>query len=174
MLATEHTGARPQAGPGAASSALEHRLAELEALSLEAIRVEWRKLFHSEPPQLSRDLILRAVAYRIQEMALGGPSPATLRRITALVRDLKAGREMSVEAGPVVRPGARLVREWRGRTHTVTVLEEGCSYGGETYPSLTAVAQKITGAHWSGPRFFGLLKKRGGQGGAGRPQREGL
>ena len=151
------SGQAPQSGP--AASALAHRLAELKTLTLEGLRAEWRKLCRSEPPQLSRDLVLRAVAYRIQELAFGGPSGATLRRIDNLVRDLKAGREMSVETGPAVKPRARLVREWRGRIHTVTVLDQGCEYAGETYPSLTAVARRITGAHWSGPRFFGLLKK---------------
>jgi hypothetical protein len=58
---------------------------------------------------------------------------------------------------PSLKPGARLVREWRGRTHTVTVTEDGFEYAGENYPSLTKIAKKITGAHWSGPRFFGLL-----------------
>jgi Protein of unknown function (DUF2924) len=57
-----------------------------------------------------------------------------------------------------LKPGARLVREWGGRTHTVTITEDGFEYAGENYPSLTKIAQKITGAHWSGPRFFGLLK----------------
>ena len=55
-----------------------------------------------------------------------------------------------------LKPGARLVREWRGRTHTVTVTEDGFAYAGTSYPSLTKIAKKITGAHWSGPRFFGL------------------
>ena len=63
--------------------------------------------------------------------------------------------------GPILsvglKPGARLVREWRGRTHTVTVTEEGFEYAGANYSSLTTIAKKITGAHWSGPRFFGLL-----------------
>ena len=56
-----------------------------------------------------------------------------------------------------LKPGARLVREWRGRTHTVTVTEDGFEYAGTSYPSLTKIAKKITGAHWSGPRFFGLV-----------------
>ncbi len=55
-----------------------------------------------------------------------------------------------------LKPGARLVREWRGRTHSVTVTDDGFEYAGANYPSLTKIAKKITGAHWSGPRFFGL------------------
>jgi Protein of unknown function (DUF2924) len=63
--------------------------------------------------------------------------------------------------------GARLVREWGGRTHTVTITEDGFEYAGENYPSLTKIAQKITGAHWSGPRFFGLGAGRAGRSGNG-------
>ena len=62
------------------------------------------------------------------------------------------------DPGLSLKPGARLVREWHGRTHTVTVAEDGFEHGGTTYPSLTKIAKKITGAHWSGPRFFGLVK----------------
>ena len=69
-----------------------------------------------------------------------------------------AGGEISLDPGPQIKSGARLVREWRGRTHTVTVTEEGFQYDGRHYPSLTQIARAITGAHWSGPRFFGLKK----------------
>jgi hypothetical protein len=62
------------------------------------------------------------------------------------------------DPGLSLKPGARLVREWHGRTHTVTVAEDGFEYAGTTYPSLTKIAKKITGAHWSGPRFFGLVR----------------
>ena len=62
------------------------------------------------------------------------------------------------DPGLSLKPGARLVREWHGRTHTVTVTEDGFDYASVTYPSLTKIAKKITGAHWSGPRFFGLVR----------------
>jgi hypothetical protein len=79
-------------------------------------------------------------------------------------QDLRVGPAPSLS----LKPGARLVREWGGRTHTVTVTEDGFEYAGQDYPLLTRIAKKITGAHWSGPRFFGLLKT-----GAQRPDIEG-
>jgi len=83
-------------------------------------------------------------------------SASTRRKLQTVAKALrKTGR-----VGPLpslsLKPGARLVREWRGRAHTVTVTEDGFEYAGTSYPSLTKIAQKITGAHWSGPRFFGL------------------
>lgn len=68
-----------------------------------------------------------------------------------------------MKAGSLQKPGARLVREWHGRTHTVTVTEDGFEYAGMTYASLTKIARKITGTHWSGPRFFGLLRSKASQ-----------
>ncbi len=135
------------------------RLSALEQVDLGGLKGEWRRLYGTEPPQLSRDLILRAVAYRVQERALGGLSKAMLRRLERLGGDLKAGNEITVQSGQRLRPGARLVREWRSRTHTVDVVEDGFAYAGTTYGSLTTIAKVITGAHWSGPRFFGLVKR---------------
>ena len=63
---------------------------------------------------------------------------------------------VDVVASPHLRPGTRLVREWNGRTHVVDVSEDGFAFDGKTYRSLSAIAKRITGAHWSGPRFFGL------------------
>lgn len=134
-------------------------LAELEQQGVAELRSEWRRLFRTAPPQLSRDLILRAVAHRLQERAHGGLAPATLRRLATLSRELRADGQSTPDPGPQIRPGARLVREWRGRTHTVEVTENGFEYAGATYPSLSPIAKAITGAHWSGPRFFGLARR---------------
>jgi Protein of unknown function (DUF2924) len=73
-----------------------------------------------------------------------------------LTSELETNGRIVSDPGPSIRPGARLVREWRGRTHTVVVAEDGFEYAGKTYSSLSKIAQAITGAHWSGPRFFGL------------------
>ena len=143
-----------------ARSALQRRLIELEHLNAAGLRLEWRRLFRSDPPQLSRDLVLRALAYRLQERELGGLSKATLRTIAAHTRELRADDFGQPEPRARLRPGGRLVREWRGRTHTVTVIEDGFEYAGKTYASLTPIARTITGAHWSGPRFFGLVQQR--------------
>ena len=73
--------------------------------------------------------------------------------------ELKSKGSIVVPSGMCLRPGTRLVREWRGRTHTVVAMENGFEYAGKTFPSLTKIAHAITGAHWSGPRFFGLIRK---------------
>ena len=109
--------------------------------------------------RLSRDLLIRAIAYRIQELRYGGLSKATRRKLAALVNAPQSEGEIAPETAQKIRPGARLVREWNGRTHTVTVKEEGFTYAGRSYRSLTAIAREITGAQWSGPRFFGLARR---------------
>jgi len=137
-------------------------LQALPVLSVEELRKEWRRLYRSLPPRLSRDLLVRAIAYRIQELRYGGLSKATSRKLAALVQARRSDGEIAPEGAPRIRAGARLVREWNGRTHTVTVEEEGFTYAGRSYRSLSAIAREITGARWSGPRFFGLARKKGG------------
>ena len=135
---------------------LSRKIATLTDLTAQQLRTEWRRLYRNHPPRLSRDLLVRTIAYRIQELAYGGLSKATQRRLIALTKELQTNGGIAPDSGPRVRPGARLVREWRGRTHTVVVTEEGFEYAGKAYSSLSKIAQTITGAHWSGPRFFGL------------------
>jgi len=131
-------------------------LARLNDLTLDELRAEWRRLYRSAPPRLSRDLMRRAIAYRIQEKAFGGLSAASKRKLKDHATQIEITGRVKPDSRPVVRSGARLVREWNGRTYTVAVTEDGFGYGGKTYRSLTKVARVITGAHWSGPRFFGL------------------
>jgi hypothetical protein len=129
-----------------------------EQASLEDLRCEWRRLYRSEPPRISRDLLLRGIAYRLQELEHGGLSKTTRRKLKTLEKMFRTTGRVAPNPGVSLKPGARLVREWRGRAHTVTVTEDGFDYAGTSYPSLTRIAKKITGAHWSGPRFFGLLR----------------
>jgi hypothetical protein len=140
---------------------VQRRLEALSDLSPDELRKEWRRLYRSQPPRLSRDLLVRAIAYRIQEVRYGGPSKATRRKLAVLVQERRSGGEIAPEGAQKIRAGARLVREWNGRTHAITVEEGGFIYAGRTYRSLSAVARDITGARWSGPRFFGLVPKRG-------------
>ena len=135
-------------------------LEALSNLSLDELRKEWRRLYRSQPPRLSRDLLVRAIAYRIQELRYGGLSKTTSRKLAALVQARPEG-EIAPERAQRIRAGARLVREWNGHTHAVTVEEEGFTYAGRNYRSLSAIAREITGARWSGPRFFGLARKSG-------------
>jgi hypothetical protein len=127
--------------------------------SLDELRREWRRLYHDDPPRISRDLLVLGIAYRLQEIEHGRLGKATLRKLRTLAKTLRSTGRVGPTPSLSLKPGARLVREWRGRTHTVTVTEDGFDYAGTSYPSLSNIAKKITGAHWSGPRFFGLIAK---------------
>ena len=146
--------------PGAPSKhtpeTLSAELEALRALPKEALKERWEKLYGSpSPPHMSRKLLTYAIAYRMQEQALGGLDRATRRRLARAAEDLAAGRTPA--APPLkIKPGTRLLREWQGVVHEVIVLEDGVEYRGKSWPSLSAVAREITGARWSGPRFFGL------------------
>jgi hypothetical protein len=140
---------------------MSRRLEALSDLNPDEVRKEWRRLYRSQPPRLSRDLLVRAIAYRIQELRYGGLSKATRRKLAALVEAQNSGAEIAKEGTSRLRAGTRLIREWNGRTHTVTVEEDGFSYAARSYQSLSRIARDITGARWSGPRFFGLISKRG-------------
>jgi Protein of unknown function (DUF2924) len=102
--------------------------------------------------RLSRDL------YKLQERLLGGLSKSLLRKLESLNVDSRASGAHKPPPPISLKAGTRLIREWRGVTHTVLVQAQGFEWMGRHYRSLTIIAQKITGAHWSGPRFFGLRK----------------
>src|SRR6202040_1129467 len=136
--------------------AFEGEIARIRSLGLEELRREWRRLNHAEPPRISRDLLVLALGYRLQEIAHGGLGKATRRKLQTMAKALRTTGRVGPAPCLSLKPGARLVREWGGRTHTVTVTEDGFEYAGTSYLSLTKIAKKITGAHWSGPRFFGL------------------
>ena len=155
--------------------ALDERLAALGGLGLDQLRGEWRRLHRAAPPaRLSRDLLLRSIAHRLQEDALGGLPPAAKRRLASLDRGLAAKGEPAVAPAVRLKPGTTLVREWHGRTHTVLVLADGgFEHQGRRYASLTRLARAITGAHWSGPRFFGLLRGTRPAGAHARADRRG-
>jgi hypothetical protein len=107
------------------------------------------------PPRrlrLSADLVRRCVAHRLQEAAMGGCSRQTARKLAAAASRQDATPETAVS----LKTGTTLVREWHGRTYTVRVLEDGLLYADKRYASLTGIAREITGAAWSGPRFFGV------------------
>jgi len=150
----------------AAPRAIEGEINRLRSLALDELRGEWRHLYASEPPQISRDLLVLGLGYRLQEIDQGGLGRATRRKLQTIVKNLRKTGRVGPTPSLSLKPGARLVREWRCRVHTVTVTEDGFEYAGTSYPSLTKIARKITGAHWSGPRFFGLLS-------ADRPRTEG-
>ncbi len=148
-----------------ASVTLAADLAALEEFSRGALRQRWEDLYGTPcPSRMSSSLMRRAVAYRIQEQALGGLDRVTLRRFGRAAEDLAAGRSPT-PPGAKIKPGTRLLREWQGVVHEVVVLERSVQYRNDSWPSLSAVAREITGTRWSGPRFFGL--KGGPQNGRG-------
>ncbi len=151
----------PKAAANSSDSAsqLSDHLAVLPTLSLGDLRLEWRRLFRADPPRLSRDMMMRAIAYRLQEIAHGGRSKTTQRRLMTLTAEFETGGRIAPPPATKIKPGARLVREWHGRTHTISVTANGFEFQGKTYRSLTRIARDITGAQWSGPRFFGLTKR---------------
>ena len=127
--------------------------------STQDLRLAWRELHRTGPPQgLSRDLLIRALAHRLQEETHGGTGGVQQRRLQTLAREFEKGSGSS-DPGFMLRTGTTLVRQWRGHTHTVLIREDGFEYEGQDYRSLTVIAERITGAHWSGPRFFGLTKR---------------
>jgi len=136
-------------------------LARLSAATIFELRGEWRRLHRAPPPmRLSRDLLMRGITYKLQERPLGGLSNSIVRKLERLNLDSEADAQKP--APPIsLTAGTRLVREWRGVTHTVLVHADGFEWHGRRYRSLTIVAREITGAHWSGPRFFGLRKRAG-------------
>lgn len=149
--------------------ALRRHLEELDHLDAAALRAKWHSLYGTEPPSRIGAAFLRlAVAYRMQEVAFGGLTPATKRLITRLALELDAGGEGLAQArfkqdkAPVgsLPVGAQLVREWNGGSVVVDVLPNGFAWRGQRYGSLSAVATAITGTRWSGPRFFGLRARR--------------
>ena len=137
---------------------VDGEIARLVDRSTQELRRAWRRLYHTGPPLgLSRDLIIRGLADKLQQRAHGGPSRALRCRLQILAGEFEKGAR-SFDAG-VLKTGASLVRQWRGHTHTVLVGDDGFEYEGQRYRSLTVIAERITGAHWSGPRFFGLGKR---------------
>lgn len=137
------------------------RLARLKSSSVAELKQLWRELYGAEPPHhISRELLTRAVAYRIQEQVYGGLKPATHRLLLHLANEAQAGRPLKPEPADGASAGTVLMREWHGVTHEVRVLDRGVLYQQKRYRSLSEVAQLITGAHWNGPQFFGLRGKR--------------
>jgi hypothetical protein len=138
---------------------LDGEIVGLVDRSTQELRRAWRTLHHTGPPLgLSRDLMIRGLADELQRRAHGGPSRALQRRLQILAGEFEKGAR-SFDPNVVLKTGATLVRQWRGRTHTVLVREDGFEYEGQRYRSLTVIAEQITGAHWSGPRFFGVSKR---------------
>ena len=156
MRAASRNRARKRATVGCSSDDLAQDVASLGALDTTALRQRWKALFGADPsPHFGCSVLVRAISYRIQEAALGGLKPATQR---PLDRIAESRSETVLDRIPKrrVNAGIVLMRQWRGVTHRVIMLEHGVTYRNRPYKSLSEVARAITGARWSGPLFFGL------------------
>jgi hypothetical protein len=146
--------------PAIGREALAAEIASLSKLDTDELRARWKAMFGNAPSRdISRSFLTRAIAYRLQEKALGGLKPSTQRMLAEFAYD-GANGSAAVRRSRIVRPGAVLVREWRGISHQVSVLEKGFSFRGKRYRSLSEVARQITGTRWSGPLFFGLKRSQ--------------
>lgn len=146
--------------PAANGIQIDQKLMALGRMNLSGLRTEWRRLFRSHPPKHARgDLLLLAIAWKIQEKAWGGLTAAEKRRLDRIAKDLKVPGQQLKNSTIRVKAGSSLVREWRGKTHEVLALENGFEWRGQRWRSLSAIARAITGTPWSGPRFFGLQSK---------------
>lgn len=138
------------------------RVAALKGTSTPDLKTMWRELFATEPPPYNRRFLESRLAYRLQELAYGGLPATTVERLEALAGDLDGGDAIKRKRPANDRPvaGTRLIREWQGVEHCVTVLDDGFEYQGRPYKSLSAIARTIAGTRWSGPLFFGLKAPR--------------
>ena len=139
------------------------RLAVLKSTPTPELKTQWRELFETEPPAFNRRYLESRLAYRIQELAYGGLKIETIRRLETLGEQLDGGNITSRRIRADLKPiaGTKLIREWQGVEHTVTVLADGYEWQGRPYRSLSAVARAITGTRWNGWIFFGLKSRRG-------------
>ena len=150
-------------------SKIEQEIGQVADLSREDLVTAWQKMFGALPPKgAKRGILERAFAYRLQARAFGGLKPATRKKLLAMAAEGKAAEPAAPEAGKppaaagqrrngaTLKPGMKLIREWNGIVHQVDVIEGGFVWNDRTMKSLSAVARAITGARWSGPRFFGL------------------
>lgn len=135
----------------------KHQLDDLATMKPPELRARWREIYRAVAPDIGPDLLRRGIAYRLQERGQGGLTRSTRREIDRMIKHWgKSNGELGAGT-PSLKSGTRLVRSWRGKTHQILVLDDGFEFDGRRYASLTQIAGDITGAHWSGPRFFGLV-----------------
>ena len=137
------------------------RVAALKTTPTPALKAMWRDLFETEPPPYNRRFLESRLAYRIQELAYGGLKKETIERLEALGEQFdgdSAKRRAQLHDRPIA--GTRLIREWQGVEHSVTVLRDGFEWQGRPYKSLSAVARAITGTRWNGLVFFAIKNQR--------------
>jgi hypothetical protein len=143
-----------------ADPAVEDELDRLPTMPIAQLRLRYQEVFRTEPPQaFGPDLLRRSIAHRIQEKAYGGLSRSAQRLFDQMIKAYAAKPNGKLVPPRRIKPGSVLVREWKGKSHRVTVLAEGFAYDGKTFGNLSEIAGLITGTRWNGPRFFGLRSK---------------
>src|ERR1035437_159488 len=147
--------------PAIGREALAAEIASLFKLGIDELRERWKAMFGKAPSRgISRSFATRAIAYRLQEKAFGGLKTSTQRLLAEFAHDRTNGSALAPAPSRTVKAGAVLVREWRGISHQVSVLEKGFCFRSKRYRSLSEVAREITGTRWSGPLFFGLKRSQ--------------
>jgi hypothetical protein len=140
------------------TNSLSLELGRLATMKPAELRCRWREVYRNVAPNISPDLLRRGIAYRLQEKKLGKLPCHIERELGRLNGKFGTGAPAPSRRGPIL-PGTRFVREWNGKTIAVQATEAGFEWDNDTYRSLSEIARKVTGAHWSGPRFFGLTAK---------------
>jgi hypothetical protein len=144
-----------------ANSCIADQLSSLPHLHKPVLSELWRQLFKIDPPlRMRKELMLQFVAYRMQEREFGALSNSNHRRLTELASAIEAYSDGSVAKRPAIKPGTRLIRQWKDQIHIVNAEEGNYEYRGARYDSLSEIARLITGTRWSGPLFFGLKPSR--------------
>ena len=162
----------PSAQP--TDTAVEDELDRLATMPIAQLRLRYAQVFRTDPPKaFGPDLLRRSIAHRIQEKAYGGLSHQAQRLLDQMVKAYAAKPNGKIVLPRRIKPGSVLVREWKGKSHRVTVSAEGFVYDDKTYTNLSEIAVLITGTRWNGPRFFGLRTKLQEDGESVPPDRSG-
>jgi hypothetical protein len=151
-------------GETSMSKEISTKLEELPHSRTAKLRVLWQDLFEKPVhPKLRREMMIPILAYRIQEKAYGGLKLSTRKRLQKLAQELDRDPRAKLPAPQQIKTGTKLLRQWRGETHNVIVVDGGFDYRNKRYKSLSEIARLITGTRWSGPSFFGLKQPRSGK-----------
>jgi len=142
--------------PRTSHEELAVEIVSLSKLDIDKLRERWKSIYGKAPSrEIGRSFLTRAVTYRLQERTFGGLKPSTSRLLARAVEETGTGSSKTHHTR-TAQTGTILIREWQGTAHRVTMLDDGVSFNGKRYRSLSEVAREITRSRWSGPRFFGL------------------
>jgi Protein of unknown function (DUF2924) len=143
--------------PAPDHEALATEIAGLSKLGIDELRERWKATYGRAPSrEIGRSFLTHAIAYHLQERAYGGLKPSTRHLLAQVAKETASGFSPKKPQTRKAQSGTILIREWQGNAHRVTMLDDGVSFNGKHYRSLSEVAREITGSRWSGPRFFGL------------------